>query len=819
MYSSKLIGITLFIFLISSQIFSQGIVRFGSSGNEMSPVLRQKLQTAELVNTDLQQLYHDIVNGRQVLNIEAGSGHWTFRLEENALISPDYFVTIAGHSGNEINKGITTKTYFGVAEGRSASISLTIDHDFVNAMIVDGERSLFIEQERIFDRSADQNSLIMYDARDVMPDGTFSCGVTELHDHKDEYTEAIELRTGQCKLLELAIASDATMYTKFSNSVTNVQNHNIAVINNVAFNYRHEFVENIEISIVTQYISTAYANDPLSPNTTSTSASTVLNGFSTWGYNGGFGTAHDLGQFWTNRDFDGSTVGLAWVGSVGAAGYKYHVLQDFTDNATSLRVMTAHEMGHNFGAGHDNSGDPYIMAPSVGASNDWSPASKSAINSKIPTYTGLDNYTGPISAYFVLQPGAICGTGTVQYKDKSVNGKTRTWTFPGGSPSTSSEQQPIVTYNTVGTYSALIESGSSSYGLANAVTVGNAPSLNQGVCPLPTNPPGNAGLQMFSLNGMISISGVGSVDGSIYVDRSCTNIVSLEPSKTYTMSFVVGNCSSTPIIFEAIRVYIDYNGDGDFTDSGEAVLTTGGTAYCGLVSGQITTPASPTMNQLVRLRVITSPSYVSDPCENITNGQVEDFSVVFKQNIPLPINLLTFTGKNDGNANILQWTGKDERSVREYIVERSRDGEHFNEIGFVSAQNRSSVSYTFKDVNADLTSIQYYRLAIIEQSGNVTFSKIVAIDAGRRGFTLERLTRIVPAGGRLTGDIICEKQGKIHISLFDMLGRPVLSNTITTGVGAGNIEIDMADVAAGTYILTLRDETGTVITEKVVKGE
>lgn len=65
-----------------------------------------------------------------------------------------------------------------------------------------------------------------------------------------------------------------------------------------------------------------------------------------------------MGQFWTNRDFDGSTVGLAYVGTVGVTGYKYHILQDFTSDPTSLRVMTAHEMGHNFGAGHDNSGDP-----------------------------------------------------------------------------------------------------------------------------------------------------------------------------------------------------------------------------------------------------------------------------------------------------------------------------------------------------------------------------------------------------------------------------------------------------------------------------
>lgn len=818
MYRTGIIVIFIFLITSISQIYSQGFLHFKPNNEALSPVLRQKMPNTKVVNVDIRKLYNSIVDNRQVLTIEAESSNWTFRLEENSLISPDYFTTIAGASGNVVSRDISTKTYFGVAEGRSASISLTIDHDFINAMIVDGTKTLFIEQEWIMDHTADRSSVLLYDASEVKPDGSFSCGVTALHEHKNDYHEMLEARTGQCKQVELAIATDASMYTKFSNSVTNVENHNISVMNNVAFNYRHEFVENIEFTIVTQYISTSYANDPLTPNTASTNANTVLPRFSTWSYNGGFGVAHDLGQFWTNRDFDGSTVGLAYVGTVGVTGYKYHILQDFTSDPTSLRVMTAHEMGHNFGAGHDNSGDPYIMAPSVGVSNDWSSLSKTTINNEIPTYTSLSDCTGSVSAYFAMQPGSICGGGSVYYKDKSVNGSTRTWTFAGGTPSTSTDQQPVVTYNTVGTYSALIVSGNSSYGLANAVIVGNAPALNQNACPLPTNPPGNAGLQMFALNGMTSNSGVGSDDGSIYVDRSCTNIATLEPSTTYTMSFTVGNCASNPIIYENIKAYIDYNDNGEF-GGGELVVSSSSNYYCGTVNFNFTTPASPIMNKLLRLRVITSPSGVSGPCQNITNGQVEDFSIIFKQNIPLPLNLLSFTGRNEGTVNILQWSGIDERNVREYLVERSRDGKLFSPIGFMTAQNKPSVSYTFTDISAETNHLQYYRLMIIDQSGNVSFSKIVTIDAGKRSFTLDRLIRLIPAGGKLSGNIICQKQGKIEIGLFDMLGKPLVLKTITVGIGLEKLEINMADFAAGTYILTLRDESGTVITEKVVKGE
>lgn len=241
--------------------------------------------------------------------------------------------------------------------------------------------------------------------------------------------------------------------------------------------------------------------------------------------------------------------------------------------------------------------------------------------------------------------------------------------------------------------------------------------------------------------------------------------------------------------------------------------------YCGTVNFNFTTPASPIMNKLLRLRVITSPSGVSGPCQNITNGQVEDFSIIFKQNIPLPLNLLSFTGRNEGTVNILQWSGIDERNVREYLVERSRDGKLFSPIGFMTAQNKPSVSYTFTDISAETNHLQYYRLMIIDQSGNVSFSKIVTIDAGKRSFTLDRLIRLIPAGGKLSGNIICQKQGKIEIGLFDMLGKPLVLKTITVGIGVEKLEINMADFAAGTYILTLRDESGTVITEKVVKGE
>lgn len=50
-------------------------------------------------------------------------------------------------------------------------------------------------------------------------------------------------------------------------------------------------------------------------------------------------------------------------------------------------------------------------------------------------------------------PTEVCAGGSVAFRDESYNSVvTRTWSFPGGEPATSSEEQPVVTYSTPGSY-------------------------------------------------------------------------------------------------------------------------------------------------------------------------------------------------------------------------------------------------------------------------------------------------------------------------------------------------------------------------------
>ncbi|QDP86412.1 T9SS type A sorting domain-containing protein [Chryseobacterium sp. SNU WT5] len=77
---------------------------------------------------------------------------------------------------------------------------------------------------------------------------------------------------------------------------------------------------------------------------------------------------------------------------------------------------------------------------------------------------------------------------------------------------------------------------------------------------------------------------------------------------------------------EAYAVYIDYNGNGTFTDAGENVWTKAGSTTSP-VTGSITIPSNATLGA-TRMRVMMKYySAPSSPCENFSYGQVEDYTI------------------------------------------------------------------------------------------------------------------------------------------------------------------------------------------------
>lgn len=97
-------------------------------------------------------------------------------------------------------------------------------------------------------------------------------------------------------------------------------------------------------------------------------------------------------------------------------------------------------------------------------------------------------YNPPVAAF--ASSSTKCAGATITFSDQSTGGATSwNWSFPGGSPSTSSSANPVVTYTAAGTYSATLLAASAN-GTSTATThtfvVNGLPSVSAtspSVCP------------------------------------------------------------------------------------------------------------------------------------------------------------------------------------------------------------------------------------------------------------------------------------------------------------------------------------------------
>lgn len=210
---------------------------------------------------------------------------------------------------------------------------------------------------------------------------------------------------------------------------------------------------------------------------------------------------------------------------------------------------------------------------------------------------------------------------SVTYTDGSSQSPTSwNWTFAGGTPATSTNQNPQVTYSTAGVYAVTLQAtnanGSHSVTKSGYITV-NTPTTTS-YC----ESSGNrvtyewiAGVQVGSFN---------STSGAQTYSDFTSQTVSLTRGQSHAITLTPGFSGSA--YSEYFRVWIDYNQDGDFDDAGELAFDAG-SASSTSVSGSIT-PASSAPLGNTRMRVSMKYGSAPSPCGNLGDGEVEDYTAV-----------------------------------------------------------------------------------------------------------------------------------------------------------------------------------------------
>ena len=163
----------------------------------------------------------------------------------------------------------------------------------------------------------------------------------------------------------------------------------------------------------------------------------------------------------------------------------------------------------------------------------------------------INNSATPAASFTVASACVAIG-GTVAFTDKSTNTPTKwAWTFAGGTPATSTVQNPSVIYNTAGIYKVILTvtniCGSNTLMQSNYITVG-APIVNLGTS-------GTVSCIANYLNAGNPL--VATNPGATYLWSTGATTQTIWPPASGTYSVVVTNCNGC--VSATIDISIDYS--------------------------------------------------------------------------------------------------------------------------------------------------------------------------------------------------------------------------------------------------------------------
>jgi PKD repeat protein len=350
-------------------------------------------------------------------------------------------------------------TFKGISN-QGAALRFTIDENYFSGSIRSKKQEYILQPLRDFVPTANPSEIVVFEVEKVKKNQLGNCGVEEIHQKSSNLRKQMLQETAgktplACYQVDIAACTDFSFYQKYSSNVTTAQNRCLTILNLVEGDYATAFTHNLKMVVVRWFNSTS----SVEPWSNSTDSSVLIAEFKNWGNANLTGApAFDIGQLWTNRTFNSSVIGIAYVGAV-CSTFKYQCLQDFTTGTNLMRVMVSHETGHSFNCSHDASGTSFIMAPSVSNVTAWSPASVTSVNAYLPSVIGSTCLgacaTGVLAplADFSINPNPACSGATVSFTNSSTNSPTSySWTFQNGTPSTSTAANPTVTFSGSGTY-------------------------------------------------------------------------------------------------------------------------------------------------------------------------------------------------------------------------------------------------------------------------------------------------------------------------------------------------------------------------------
>ncbi len=183
-----------------------------------------------------------------------------------------------------------------------------------------------------------------------------------------------------------------------------------------------------------------------------------------------------------------------------------------------------------------------------------------------------------------------------------------------------------------------------------------------------------------------------------------------------------------------------------------------------------------------------------------------------------PIDLLFIHAEKGSQGNIISWATATELINDYYVVERSLDGDNFQEIGTHDGNGTSGErhDYVFIDPFAHSGTV-WYRVHQIDLNGYGEYTDFVAVQPDGNEAFIHRIFPN-PAEDKIFASLVIPAEGSFLFQILDLTGRLLSSTQHELLMGTHELSGDVSHLPSGQYLLRIRNvSNGSTILQKFVK--